>query len=128
MLGLSRQEYPLFIAGLVQGVSLPVIEMLVAVLASAGTQVFFRSTIDPSLTLQLTVAVLLALDLSRNIVIGLSHSRFAKGNIIGNTFGLGLFYATIHAITPAAAAMSLLFTGVLAISFAIGLVMYTRAK
>jgi|SRR3989304_965193 len=128
MLGIGRQEYPVFIAGLVQGVSLPVIEMLVAILASAGTLVVFSSTVNPSLTLLLTFAVLLGLDLTRNITIGLSHSRFAKGNIIGNIFGLVLFYAAINTIAPHAAALSLLFTGVLAMSFAIGLAIYTHSK
>ncbi|MCL4435315.1 MAG: hypothetical protein M1503_05510 [Thaumarchaeota archaeon] len=127
MLGIGRQD-SIFIAGLVQGLSLPTIEMLVAVLASAGTLVFFGGSVDSSSTLLLTFAVLLGLDVIRNVVIGLSHSRFSKGNIVGNVFGLGLFYLAVSAITSHVAAMSLLFTGLLAVSFAVGLIVYARSE
>ncbi len=128
MRGIGRQEYLLIIAGFVQGISLPVIEMIVAALVSAGTLFFAQETVGSFSTLLLTFMILLTFDLIRNVSIALFSPQLAKGNIIGNVLGILIFYASVNSISQEAAIVSLLFTSVFAASLIIGIIIYSRTR
>jgi uncharacterized membrane protein YdjX (TVP38/TMEM64 family) len=66
------------------------------------------------------IVLISIVDFVRNILLGLSASQFALGNLIGNIFGIVLFYGLISSVSSEAANYSLLLTIILAISWGVG--------
>jgi hypothetical protein len=115
------QSAPAFIAGFVEGLLAPVFELVVVVILSAFAQAGQGlSTGAPPFYLFL--ALLFIIDLVRSVAIGLSHSEFAVGNVIGNVFGIYIFYSSLSTVSAQAANDSLIFTVAMVVSFVLGLV------
>lgn len=116
---MSENRTPPIIAGFIEGLMLPVVELMLTVLFLAGIKVVETANEDSSFLI-LTFIILGIADFARNILIGISTNQFATGSFIGNVFGLILFYSAISSVSQEAATQSVLLTIVLGISLGVG--------
>lgn len=114
-----RNNTPLFIVGLGEGLVAPIVELLISGLVTAINAISSATGI-PSFTW--FIALFLLIDLARNILGCLWHTQYAIGHIIGSIFGIILCYGTVSLVNKEIANSSLLTTAILTISLAIGVV------
>jgi hypothetical protein len=112
-----NSDSPPIVAGFIEGLFAPVFELIFAVFATALNSV---STVTGAPNMGLFFAVFGILDLTRSVLACLAHTQFAIGNVIGNFFGIWLFYGAIKDVSQEAANSSFLLTVILAISLIIG--------
>ena len=73
--------------------------------------------------LALIFTIIVTVDILRNIISSLSHTQFAVGNVIGNIFGLFVFYGAISVVSPESANSSLFWTIVMFVSLIVGILL-----
>jgi hypothetical protein len=71
--------------------------------------------------------IIIVIDFARNILIGLSHSQFALGNVVGNILGIIIFFPALSNTSPAVAGHSVLLAIALVASYGIGIYFYFRS-
>lgn len=117
---MSQQETPPIVAGFIEGLVLPLVELVFSVFILASTQLVESLDGDPTFVILLFLMVGIA-DFTRNIVIGLRFNQFAIGNLIGSFFGLWLFYSLVATVSEEAASHAVWLTVVLAASLGAGI-------
>jgi hypothetical protein len=108
---------PPIVAGFIEGLLAPLSELLIGIIITALNAV---NSAMGSPNLSGFIALISIVDFVRNILLGLSASQFALGNLIGNIFGIVLFYGLISSVSSEAANYSMLLTIILAISWGVG--------
>jgi hypothetical protein len=106
-------------AGFFEGLFAPLGELMISLAFTIGFTTIESTGGDPWM-LVLFMIVLGAVDVLRNIIIGLRHSAFTVGHIIGSVFGLMIFLAALASISADASAYSLALTIILIVSFCVG--------
>lgn len=117
---MSKNEYPPIVAGFIEGLLAPVFELIIDVFITALNSV---SSATGAPNFLWFIALFSIIDIVRNIIVCLSHSQFAIGNVIGNILGIVLFYGAISSVSQEAANSSLLLTIILTVSLIIGIVL-----
>ncbi len=115
------------LAGFVEGLFAPVIELVVGVMIGAvlfvsDTMSSVAGTPSMSNTIALTFTLIAIVDIIRNIVVSFLHSQFAIGNVAGNILGLFIFYSAISTVSPESANSSVFWTAIMLVSLIIGIV------
>ena len=123
---MSNRGDPPFIVGLGQGIVAPLLELVASVILSASFKISENLGGSPWYLFAI-VAIVVIVDFVRNILLGLSHSEFALGNLIGNIIGIILFYAAISSISQEAATQSILLLVALVGSYIVGVILYFRS-
>jgi hypothetical protein len=108
---------PPIVAGFIEGLLAPLVELVSGVMVTALNAV---GSAMGSTNLSGFVALISIADFVRNILLGLSASQFALGNLIGNILGIVLFYGSINSVSSEAANYSLLLAVILTISWVVG--------
>jgi hypothetical protein len=112
-------NYPPIVAGFIEGLFAPVVELVVGVIITSLTA---ASSAMGALNMTGLIALISIVDILRNILSCLLHTQFAIGNVMGNIFGIVFFYGAISYVSSEAANSSLLLTIILAISLLVGVV------
>lgn len=123
----ERGSVPRFVGGLIEGFFAPVVELVVGVLIGASitisdTMSSATGTQNVSPNISLIFTVIAVVDILRNIISCLFHTQWAIGNVIGNIFGLFVFYNAISFVSPESADSALFWTIVMTASLVIGVV------
>jgi hypothetical protein len=108
---------PPIVLGFAEGLIAPVVELVIGVWVTALTAIGSAMG-TPNVTG--FIALFSIVDVLRNIIACLLHTQFAIGNVIGNIFGIFLFYGSISSLSSEAANSSLLLTIILTISLIVG--------
>lgn len=116
------QSYPPIIAGFLEGLVAPVVELVVVSIISAFIRAA-NSINAPSTPLWLLLVGFLLVDYVRNVIVGLVGGSFAIGSLAGNILGLILFYNVVSVVSQEAATDSLLLTIALGGSLVLGAVL-----
>ena len=116
-----------FVSGIVEGMVAPLLELLSSLLFSASLKVS-ESASGPTWYLGTIVVIVIIADFVRNVLLGVSRSQFALGNIFGNIAGLFIFFGVINSISKEAASESLLLTIALIASYGLGVYIYWRRR
>jgi hypothetical protein len=109
---------PPIIAGFIEGLLAPVVELIIAVMVTALNAVN-SATGSPDITW--FIALFSIMEILRSIFACILHTEFAIGNVIGNVFGIIIFYGAVSTISSEAANSSLLLTIILIISLILGI-------
>jgi hypothetical protein len=124
---MSENNQPLnFVLGFAEGLFSPVVELVVGILVGVGVVIAsaLSSAGAPNMAGYITLifVVVVLVDILRNIISSFRHSAFAFGNVVGDVFGLVIFYQAIRFVSPESADYSLFWTGVMVVSLIIGCV------
>jgi hypothetical protein len=122
--GRGRNDTPPIVAGFIEGLLAPILELFSALILSAAqssSTSFFSTGIIASDAL-----VLLLVDFTRNVIIGSSRSQFAVGNIVGNVFGLLIFGGVVLQDSGEAIVESVFLTAALLVSFLLSVYLTLR--
>lgn len=119
------RKTPAIILGFAEGFLAPVIELVVGIMIGAtllisDTMSSTTGTSSLSNYITLIFTIIACVDILRNIIISLSHTQFAIGNVAGNIVGLFIFYGAIHVVSLESANSSLFWTIVMLLSLIIG--------
>jgi len=122
----ESRKTPAIILGFVEGFLAPVFELVIGILIGASLLVsssMSSATGTPSLSnyISLIFTIIAGVDILRNIFASLMHTQFAIGNVVGNVFGLFIFYGAIHVVSPESANSSMFWTIVMLFSLIIGI-------
>jgi len=121
------KKIPVIVTGFIEGLFAPVSELILSVFITTGYLFLdiMRSGIGASNIfniMSLTFGLIILIDFIRNIIIALMANQFAIGNIIGNFFGLFIFYGAISAASPESAYTSVFGTTIMSLSLIIGII------
>ncbi len=126
---ITRRSTPSpFIAGFAEGFFSPVLELVFGILIGAALTVGEEAssatgTLNPLPNFTLIFTVVSVIDIIRNIGSSLAHSSLAMGNVVGNIFGLFIFYGAISAVSQESATSSVFWTAIMAISLVAGIIL-----
>ncbi len=122
---MSARDPPVLV-GFGQGLVAPLLELIASVLISTSLKTAETINASSSMYMYAITGIVILIDFVRNILLGLSRSEFALGNLIGNIIGIIIFYAAIASISQEAATQSILLTITLGVSYAVGLYLYLK--
>jgi len=122
----ESRKTPAIVLGFAEGFLAPVIELVAGIMIGAFLLVsssIGAATGIPSLSnyTSLIFTTIACVDILRNIFASLMHAQFAIGNVVGNVFGLLIFYGAIRVISPESANSSIFWTIVMLLSLIIGI-------
>jgi hypothetical protein len=116
----SRETSP-YIVGFFEGLLSPVLELVIGTMISAMiTAVNTLSTATGAPNLSWAIGLASLFDFLRNILSNYAHPELATGNVVGNIFGLFLFYSAISQVSSGDANSIVLSVIILTTSWIVG--------